>query len=55
MSDKTIDQLGKVHVSRREAVRKLLVGAAFSLPVVMSFTMGVDVRTLRDSVNGSAS
>jgi hypothetical protein len=41
MSDKKIEELlGKVEVSRREAVRKLIVGAAFSLPVVMSFTMG---------------
>jgi hypothetical protein len=41
MSEKKIEELlGKVDVSRREAVRKLIVGAAFSLPVVMSFTMG---------------
>jgi hypothetical protein len=41
VSEKKIEELlGKVEVSRREAVRKLIVGAAFSLPVVMSFTMG---------------
>jgi hypothetical protein len=41
MSEKKIEEiLGKVAVSRREAVRKLIVSAAFSLPVVMSFTMG---------------
>jgi hypothetical protein len=40
MSDKEIEGLlRKVSVTRREAVRKLIIGAAFTVPVVMSFTM----------------
>jgi hypothetical protein len=41
MSEQKVQELlGKVDISRRDAVRKLIDGAAFSLPVVMSFAMG---------------
>jgi hypothetical protein len=39
MSEQKVNELlGKVHVTRREAVRKLMVGS-FALPLVMSFAM----------------
>jgi hypothetical protein len=41
MSEQKVQELlGKVDISRRDAVRKLIVEGAFSLPVVMSFAMG---------------
>lgn len=45
MSDDKLEHiLGKVQVSRRDAVRKLLIGA-FAAPLVMSFTMkGIPVQ-----------
>jgi hypothetical protein len=58
MSEEKIQKLlGKVHVTRRDAVRKLIVGAAFSVPVVMSFTMGgIPVhKALALTANGTGS
>jgi len=41
MSEQKVRELlGKVHATRRDVVRKMIVGAGFSLPIVMSFTMG---------------
>ena len=57
MSEKKIHELlCKVEISRREAVRKLIIGAEFSLPVVMSFAMGgISMSILEPAANGTAS
>jgi|SoiMethySBSTD1v2_1073268.scaffolds.fasta_scaffold1990691_2 hypothetical protein len=58
MSEKQLDDLlGKVPESRRSALRKLIVGAGFVLPVIMSFTMsGIPVhKALAQVSNGTGS
>jgi hypothetical protein len=56
MSEQKINELlGKVPVTRREAVRKLMVGS-FALPIVMSFAMtGIPLAQAASVSNMSSS
>jgi hypothetical protein len=56
MSDSRIDKaLAKVEPTRREAIRKMIVGAAFTVPVVASFSMGGISISRAQQANGTGS